>query len=79
MDKEKSGYVVRFANYSSYVRAEYKPDLGSPNTGKVVIQQQDGQKLTIYDVKWVEWTVLRIHAQDMEVDDLKKSHRFSCS
>lgn len=80
MDKEKSGCFVEFhAKFSIYVSAEFKPDPIYKDFGKVVIQQKDGQKLIIHDVKWLEWMVLRIHTQDMEVDELKENHRFSCN
>lgn len=73
-----SSYFFEFSNSSLYISAKYVPDFFSNDLGKVIIQQKDGEKLTIYDVKWVEWMALRIHSQDMEIDDLKKNHDFSC-
>lgn len=72
------GNFFEFTNSLLYICAEYVPNLFSSGLGKVIVQQKDGQKLVIYDVKWVEWMALRIHRQDMEIDDLKKNHDFSC-
>lgn len=69
---------VKFSNSPLYISAEYISKFGSSDLGKVIIQQKDGQKLIIYDVKWLDWQILYYHTQDMEVDELKKNHEFSC-
>ncbi|MGN0008244.1 MAG: hypothetical protein ACI33N_01125 [Desulfovibrionaceae bacterium] len=78
MKKEKSSYFIEFSEkFSEYVSAEFKPDFIYKDSGKIVIQQKDGKKLTIHDAKWFDWMVLRIYTQDMEVDELKERYRFS--
>lgn len=74
----ESSCFIKFTNSPLYISAEYISNFGSSDLGKIIILQKDGQKLVIYDVKWVEWMALRIHAQDMEVDELKETHNFSC-